>query len=468
MTTHARRLSSERGSILVQVGVAIIVLIAFTTFVADYGLMWVARRQAQNAADAGALAGAIALGYDDFADRSDTGPAKQSAHNVAISNLVAAEAPVVDISANIFFYPDDPSKFPAECADDTCIRVDVFRNQDEGNPLPIWFGQLIGLVDQGVRATAIARAAFGNATDCLKPWAVVDRWDEHWEDGMPTTIPWNWDSNFDKYDKDGNLDPMITTPDVYTPASVTYTDTDGDGEGDTPNWGTYVAGTGFHPFDFDGSGNIAGYTADYGLTMNLKQGDAGDWNFGAGWFMRLDLSGLINPDAEYEYDPPTNQGADFYRWAIKNCVGTTVKIGDEVAFDNAPGSATGPTRQGVETDGINDSSGPSLINQDPNAMWYDPDGTGPEPGSVVGSAFAVSPRIVAVPLINPDALMQAFKNGKTTVPIGNIAGFFIEGVQGSGVNQTVVGRLMTMPGLKTDGEDTNAPSTFMRNISLIR
>ena len=62
MTAHTRRSSSERGSILVQVGVAIIVLIAFTAFVADYGLMWVARRQAQNAADAGALAGAGAGG----------------------------------------------------------------------------------------------------------------------------------------------------------------------------------------------------------------------------------------------------------------------------------------------------------------------------------------------------------------------------------------------------------------------
>jgi putative Flp pilus-assembly TadE/G-like protein len=467
MTSHARRLSSERGSILVQVGVAIIVLIAFTTFVADYGLMWVSRRQAQNAADAGALAGAIALGYDNYADRSDTGPAKQSAHDVAISNLVAAEAPIVDISTDVYFYPDDPSKFPAECADDTCIRVDVYRNQDEGNPLPIWFGQLIGLVNQGVRATAIARASFGNATDCMKPWAVVDRWEEHWEDGMPATLPWNSDSNFDKYDKDGNVILMPPDADVYTPAQVTYTDTDGDGEGDTPDWGTYVPGTGFHPFDFDGSGNVSEYTDDYGLQLNLKQGDAGDWNFGAGWFMRLDLSGFINPDAEYEYEPPSDGGANFYRWAIKNCVGTTLKIGQEIPFENAPGSATGPTRQGVETDGDGDGSGPSLINQDPTATWVDdPDGDGPL--HYVDSPFAISPRIVAIPLVNPDALMESFKNGKTTVPIGNIAGFFIEGVMGSGVNQTVYGRLMTMPGLKAEGEDTNAPSAFLRLITLIR
>ncbi len=86
----------------------------------------------------------------------------------------------------------------------------------------------------------------------------------------------------------------------------------------------------------------------------------------------------------------------------------------------------------------------------------------------MGSKWPVSPRIVAVPLINPDALMAAFKNGRTTVPIGNIAGFFIEGVDGSGVNQVVTGRLMTMPGLKTEGSGGAAPSTFMRNISLIR
>jgi hypothetical protein len=45
----------------------------------------------------------------------------------------------------------------------------------------------------------------------------------------------------------------------------------------------------------------------------------------------------------------------------------------------------------------------------------------------------------------------------------------VEGVVGNGVNQRVVGRLMTMPGMKTSGASTGgAPSTFMRTISLIR
>src|SRR5439155_3356010 len=55
----------ERGAILIQVAISILALTAFAAFVVDYGVLWVARSQAQNAADAGALAGAISLSYDD-------------------------------------------------------------------------------------------------------------------------------------------------------------------------------------------------------------------------------------------------------------------------------------------------------------------------------------------------------------------------------------------------------------------
>ena len=66
---------------------------AFNVFVLDYGVMWVGRRQAQNAADAGALAGAVARGYDDFDDPpASDGVAAQSATQVAAANLVWNEA----------------------------------------------------------------------------------------------------------------------------------------------------------------------------------------------------------------------------------------------------------------------------------------------------------------------------------------------------------------------------------------
>jgi hypothetical protein len=441
----------------VQVAVAMIVLIAFTAFVADYGLMWVSRRQAQNAADAGALAGAIALAYDDFADRSNTGPAKESAHNVAVANYVAGEAPKVDIDADVYFYDDDPAKFPDECIDDTCIRVDVYRNQEANNPLPVWFGQLVGLVDQGVRATAIARASFGNASDCLKPWAVIDRWDEHWDDGMPTTDPWDLEDTFDKYMKSGDPDPDITAPDVYRPPTV---GTDGEGN---PDWDTYDPGSGFHPFEFD-SGEWE-YTSDYGRQLSLKMGDQGDWNFGAGWFMRLNLAPF---DTDEDGESCTSNGAKCYREHIKGCVGVTWAIGDELMIDNNPGNAVGPTENAVGGPDDKNQDEDSLYNQDPDAYWDDPDGDlGPLPGKVM-NCDDPCPRVVAIPLVNPDALMEAFKNGRNTVPIANIAGFFVEGVFGNGSDQAVVGRLVTMPGLMTSGTSGMAPSTFMVNISLIR
>src|SRR5437773_10538844 len=65
MHPFMNRSASERGAVLVQASILLLVLIGFTAFVFDYGVMWVARNQAQTAADAGALAGAIALQYDD-------------------------------------------------------------------------------------------------------------------------------------------------------------------------------------------------------------------------------------------------------------------------------------------------------------------------------------------------------------------------------------------------------------------
>src|SRR5437879_2514470 len=56
---------SERGAILVHVGIAIVALMGFSAMVFDYGVFWLARHQAQNAADAGALAGVISRVYDE-------------------------------------------------------------------------------------------------------------------------------------------------------------------------------------------------------------------------------------------------------------------------------------------------------------------------------------------------------------------------------------------------------------------
>jgi Putative Flp pilus-assembly TadE/G-like len=58
----------------------------------DYGEFWYARRQAQNATDAVALAGAVALYLDSSTDLSNTGPAYMSVLTVASANNVRCDS----------------------------------------------------------------------------------------------------------------------------------------------------------------------------------------------------------------------------------------------------------------------------------------------------------------------------------------------------------------------------------------
>ena len=118
---------SERGAILVHVAAALMMLIALSAFAVDFGLFWLGRGQAQNSADAAAIAGAIGLAYDSSTDTSDTGPAKLSALMAARANLVAGQQPSVSVTDDITFVDcPDGTKAPA------CIRVNVYRDNAHG------------------------------------------------------------------------------------------------------------------------------------------------------------------------------------------------------------------------------------------------------------------------------------------------------------------------------------------------
>src|SRR5687767_15049180 len=124
---NRQQLTSEQGAVFIHVAVGLIVLLAFGAFVIDYGMLWVGRGQAQHAADAGALAGAVSLGYDGLDDADKAAGAEGSALSTALWHGVWGEKPVAEVT-----YP-----YPAACpGDDTglsCIRVDTFRNSAKGN-----------------------------------------------------------------------------------------------------------------------------------------------------------------------------------------------------------------------------------------------------------------------------------------------------------------------------------------------
>lgn len=420
-----RPAGDERGAILVHAALAILTLLALCAFTIDMGAFWVGRRQAQNSADAAALAGALSLAFD---DPDDIPRAQATAAAAATANVVMGAAPSIVAATDVLLVACPPG-MPGP--PDTCVRANVYRSASRSNALPTFFAQIVGVNSQNVRATATAAVTTGNATDCLKPWAVADKWNEHWEAGAPNAGPWTPTSVFDKYMKgQGNTmvpDPAVTTPDAY----VAPTATD--------------PGSGFTPFDALGNP-----TPMYGLQLTLKIGEAED-RISSGWFQALAL-----PNA----DGSPSSGGNDYRNNIANCNPNVISIGDTIPTEQ--GNMIGPTQQGVG----------DLVAKDPGANWNASTKSiqgSCAPGTCGGQYYAQSPRIVPVVLFDIDSFFAGSPNGKTSVTVANIMGFFVESmVNGNKGSKNVVGRLVAIPGLTKGTTNVTETASFMRKVLLVR
>jgi hypothetical protein len=172
---------------------------AATTLAIDVGMFMAARAQAQNSADAAALAGATALVYNDWNDRSSTGPAVLSAINTGIANKVMHGDPSIQ-SGDVTF-PLDAFGRP------NLVKVTVFRTSNRNNPVPTLIGPIFGMVNIDIQATATAQAAPAIGMTCVKPFIIPDKWTENQDPA------WSQTSTFDRYDNKGVLLP---NPDAYT------------------------------------------------------------------------------------------------------------------------------------------------------------------------------------------------------------------------------------------------------------
>ena len=197
MTRFQTRLRDERGMTLVMVATGMVAFLSATMLAVDVGMMMVARTEAQNAADAGALAGAVALGFDDYDDRTATGP--------AVRNAIAAGTAVDNgvINAQVSVLPEDVT-FPTI----NQVRVRVQRSGVRGNPLTTFFAPLIGVDTVNIGAEATAQVQPANAMTCVKPFTVPDKWIER------QTPPWDPSDTFDAFDNKGK---PLDDPDIYIP-----------------------------------------------------------------------------------------------------------------------------------------------------------------------------------------------------------------------------------------------------------
>ena len=428
----AQGVASERGAVLIQVAVAMLALLALSAFVFDYGVMWAGRGQAQTSADAGALAGAVSLAFDSATDQPG---ARARAIAMASQNRVWGQAPSVT-DADVTF-PVCPPGTPGPT--DTCVRVNVFRNQARNNALPTYFGRLAGVESQGVVATATAQVVAGNATSCLRPWAVLDRWQEFGPEGPGPTPT----STYDKYSNGRGNNPA-QEDDVYLP-----------------------------PYNGGGTG----YTlpADYGRQFAIKVGPTGGNEISSGWFRTLDL-----PRAD-----TTAMGNATVQTNILSCSGlpagfagpATVCPASIVGWEEArywaergcyrtqTGATVGSTRNSIE----------ALTGLDSGARWVNGQG-------ITGSTFdppATSPRVVPIGVMDIDWYLAQDPTGSNGVlRMVNIYGFFIEGMGNVDPNtgaitlnsagSSVVGRIMTIPGLGLGASNLPANASFLNIVRLVR
>jgi hypothetical protein len=409
----ASRLKNQHGTVLIQVAVAMLALLALSSFVFDYGVMWVSRGQAQNSADAGALAGAIARAFDYGTDAQ----VKEKARAVARANAVWGQPPDVTVDdIHIEPCPPTPGLGP-----DTCVRAEVFRNQARGNPLPTFMAQLAGLDEQGVRATATARGIAANAATCMRPWAVADKW-------LESTPPWSQQS-------------------LYEPPADSYV---------PPSAGS--PGTGFSNTDANGN------PVDHGYQLTLKLAHSGPpgtpGTLTAGWSMAIDLPNPANP-------PYANN--------ISGCTSAVVAIappGEQCTVAD-PSRGCLDVFTGAQTGPVANPNGAlsQLLATDSGAYWSN--------GTIVGTNFALSPRIVPVAVFDTALYLTRGYNGTNgVIKVVNILGFFVEGRCSAGFykepyldcsnnGNDIVGRLIRFSGnaVATGGTVAGAFGTV---ITLVR
>jgi Flp pilus assembly protein TadG len=256
----------EDGFSLVFVAVGMLAFVGVSMLAIDVGMLMTGRSQAQNSADAGALAGATALVYNNWDDRSASGPAVQNALAAARGNKVIGTN--VDIKVADVEFLVGPSGLNNQ------VRATVYRDSARGNPVSTLIAQYFGVKTANINATATAEASPADAMTCVLPFTIPDRWTER------QTAPFDPEDGFDMY---ASKNVVMPNPDIYIGPKdpATYT----------------------------------GYNAerDKGMIVRLKS----------------DNNTKIAPSFYYPYAVPGSTGASDYRWNIGHC-NTTVMQFDQL------------------------------------------------------------------------------------------------------------------------------------------
>ena len=154
---------------LVFVGMGLMAFLSASMLAIDVGMLMTARNQAQNSADAGALAGATALLYDNYDDHTASGP--------AVTSAITAGTPNQVMGGDVSLTPDGRQFLTDPTGEVNRVRVTVFRRASRGNPVSTLIARYFGMATADIGATATAEASPANAMTCVKPFTIPDQVD---------------------------------------------------------------------------------------------------------------------------------------------------------------------------------------------------------------------------------------------------------------------------------------------------
>lgn len=340
----SRSRTRDRGATLVIVAFALLLIMGLAALAVDLGFFYVARTEAQRAADAGALAGATTFAISSCTSGTTGCAAMQTAaRNEAISvgnkNLVAGANPNIQAADVTFPTPPSPTN--------PLITVKVQRSTANGNALPTYFAKILGISTVDVSAVATAEAyspgtSSGPAvgTTCVKPWL------------MP------------------NCDAAHTTP-------------------------TNPLCSGTQAYYIDPTTKQIVNPSVIGSQITIKPGSPGATIAPSQFFP------VVLPPGTAPVECPTcsqgggGGGASLYRQNIECCNTRTISCGS-ITLQPETGNVVGPTRQGVDCliHEQNNGSGQDIRNVDGSITGGN---SNPNP-ALRGQPVTISDSIITVPL----------------------------------------------------------------------
>ena len=309
------RFRNERGSVLALVTLLLIAFLGLAALAIDLGLLYVARGEAQRAADAAAHAGAAYwMVTPDATDEA----IKEEAVRVGLQNLVRGDQVSIEL--------DDVEVL----RDERKVRARVYRTAERENPVRTLFAGVLGFTDVGVATVAAAQIWPAEGVECLLPFVAPDRWSVG---GGYDTYPEYGDvfdpdnDNYVAFDTDNPSRPYTGySPDARGTQMRLYAgDPD---EAPQPGWFFAVAldDPGADAMRDAISGCFDNFVYEYGDDIDTEPGVmAGP--------VRHGFNDLIDKDPSARWNQSLNEGAGCVTRDGENCISSSARIRPMALFD---------------------------------------------------------------------------------------------------------------------------------------